>query len=194
MIQTLIIARHGNTFGPGEEPRRVGGRTDLPLVARGRAQGLALGRALARTSLVPERVLCSRLSRARETAALALRAAGWALPLRAVKALNEIDYGPDENVAEWRVRARIGAAALAAWERESRPPPGWHVDPAESRRRWLRLAGGLPCVSFIVTSNGVARFAPGLESRPAKLATGAYGIITRAPGEGWAVQAWNVRP
>ena len=31
-MKTLIIARHGNTFRPGETPTRVGSRTDLPLV------------------------------------------------------------------------------------------------------------------------------------------------------------------
>ena len=37
MTQTrLVVARHGNTFGPKDVVTRVGGRTDLPLVASGR--------------------------------------------------------------------------------------------------------------------------------------------------------------
>ena len=41
-MTTLIIARHGNTFDKGDIPTRVGARTDLPLVEKGRAQAKAL--------------------------------------------------------------------------------------------------------------------------------------------------------
>jgi 2,3-bisphosphoglycerate-dependent phosphoglycerate mutase len=191
---TLIIARHGNTFGPCEEPRRVGRRTDIPLVARGRAQALALGCALAGAGLVPGRVVCARLKRARETAALAVRAAGWRLGVRALALLDEVDYGPDEGAPEWRVLARIGPGALAAWEGAAVPPPGWRVDPPALRRGWRAFADGLEpgTTTLAVTSNGTARFAP---AAGGKLATGAYGVLTRAaPGAPWVRVAWNVRP
>lgn len=42
-IKTLIIARHGNTFGPDDTPTRVGARTDLPLVESGIQQARLLG-------------------------------------------------------------------------------------------------------------------------------------------------------
>ena len=45
-MTTLIIARHGNTFNPGDTPTRVGKHTDMPLVEKGEAQGRALGRYL----------------------------------------------------------------------------------------------------------------------------------------------------
>ncbi|HBH26642.1 MAG TPA: hypothetical protein DDX54_04495 [Rhodospirillaceae bacterium] len=361
MITTLIIARHGNTFAPGAEPRRVGGRTDLPLVAKGRAQAQALGRTLGALTLPPLpqgmtlrrlgpqewavyrdlrlaslvahpeyfseshadsaafppqewqkrlhenaifalfdgtrpvgltavkahkkdpkgrtayfyhsflvpayrgrglarllyaarfawaqaqpaltrvvvdhvennarsrrlilahgfrythtteekgartlhyaldlrdapivltkpiRVLCSPLARARETAAVAVRAAGWRVPLRVHPLLTEIDHGPDENRPESAVLARIGREALTAWEEDALPPPGWRVDPADLRRRWLRLANALTGTTLIVTSNGIARFAP---AAGGKLATGAFGIITRDSRQ-WRCAAWNLRP
>ncbi len=40
---TLYIVRHGNTFEPDEPPRRIGRRTDLPLVESGRAKEDKLG-------------------------------------------------------------------------------------------------------------------------------------------------------
>ena len=39
-MNTLIIARHGNTFRKGETPTRVGSRTDLPLVEDERGRGI----------------------------------------------------------------------------------------------------------------------------------------------------------
>ena len=53
-MKTLIIARHGNTFGPGDTPTRVGARTDLPLVESGKAQAKALGLHFLENGLVPD--------------------------------------------------------------------------------------------------------------------------------------------
>ena len=39
-MKRLIIARHGNTFRPGETPTRVGAGTDLPLVEETRARSI----------------------------------------------------------------------------------------------------------------------------------------------------------
>ena len=52
-MTTLIIARHGNTFGPEDTPTRVGARTDVPLVGSGLEQGRALGRWLKAQGLRP---------------------------------------------------------------------------------------------------------------------------------------------
>ena len=42
-MRRFFIVRHGNTFGPGEVLRRVGARTDIPLVPSGEEQAQALG-------------------------------------------------------------------------------------------------------------------------------------------------------
>ncbi len=42
-MTTLIIARHGNTFGPEDTPTRVGAHTDLPLVKSGQEQARKIG-------------------------------------------------------------------------------------------------------------------------------------------------------
>lgn len=192
MTLTLIIARHGNTFGVGQEPRRVGLKTDIPLVSKGRAQAKALGRTLAELELNPVRVFCSRLKRSRETAAIVVRVAGWGLPLRALRLFDEIDYGPDENKPESSVLERVGASALRAWENHAIPAPSWKCDPKALRRRWITFAHGLGEGLFlIVTSNGIARFAPGAQG---KLATGALGIVQKDQEGLWHTPVWNFLP
>ena len=63
----LLIARHGNTFGPQDTVRRVG-VTDLPLVESGLIQGRKLGSYLMQNDLIPDYIYCSELLRAKQTA------------------------------------------------------------------------------------------------------------------------------
>lgn len=183
----VVIVRHGDTFAPGEPPRRIGARTDLPLVDSGRRQATALVAHFANQGLAFDRVLASPLRRTRETAeAIApgrIEPSEW---------LREIDHGPDENRTEDEVVARVGRAALDDWEREGTPPPGWLVDPATRLAAWRRFLADAHGSVLVVTSNGAARFALlALGLAPAKIRTGAYGMLD---GEPWRVAAWDVRP
>ena len=198
----LIIARHGNTFEPHEIPRRVGARTDLPLVEKGREQAAALGRYLRENGMLPEAVYASQLKRAVETAELALAAAKFKLPVRQTDIFNEIDYGIDENRPEEEVKARLGEQALKDWDEKGVVPPGWEADPAALIRNWrdfaVHIVGEHPQGTvLVVTSNGVARFAPQLAAFDAypKLSTGALGILHyEDDGAGWNLEGWNIRP
>jgi probable phosphoglycerate mutase len=93
--------------------------------------------------------------------------------------------------------ARLGQAAIDAWEESAVPPPGWAVDPVALAAAWAALlteAG--PGDTLAVTSNGIARFALagfGQGVLP-KLKTGAFGEIRLTPGASPEVVAWNVRP
>lgn len=192
MTCRIIIARHGNTFGPDEAPRRIGARTDLPLVASGRAQAEALGTHFRARGVVFDRCLTSPLLRTRETAALVLVHAPC--PVATADWLVEIDHGPDEGRTEDAVRARIGAAALAAWERDATPPADWRVDADRRRAAWglcFGEAAALDETMLIVTSNGAARFAaPGA----GRLRTGAYGEVAISADAPPRIVAWDVRP
>jgi 2,3-bisphosphoglycerate-dependent phosphoglycerate mutase len=203
---TLLIARHGNTFDPGDIVRRVGARTDLPLSSSGRAQAEKLGRYLCDHALQPHAVYTSTLRRTRQTAALALEAAGYASQCTALAQFNEIDYGVDENQPEDLVVKRIGAAALKAWEEDSVVPPGWRVDLTLIVKAWqdfaaLCLARHYGQTILVVTSNGVARFAPHITGNaPAlqqqhrlKLATGALAMLEHSESS-WRVRGWNITP
>ncbi len=203
----LTIVRHGNTFAPGEPPRRVGARTDLPLVESGRAQARAIGRALAHGGTRFARILCSPLRRTCETAALILAELDGDHPaIEPCDWLAEIDHGPDENAREDAVVARIGAEALAAWDERGVAPPNWTVDTDARIAAWRAFlaeqrADGAGD-ALLVTSNGAARFAlladGGLAEQAHargsfKLRTGAWGGIVVDRGAS-RLDGWDIRP
>lgn len=205
-MTTLIIARHGNTFAPGDTVTYVGGRTDLPLVEKGVEQAKALGRYLKDNRLIPDVVYASTLRRTQETARIAIKESGVTNPVFPLEIFDEIDYGPDENLPADEVRARIGEAAHTAWEEEAIPPPGWKVDPIAIIRNWQGFADQV-CAHddgetvLVVTSNGIARFAPYITgdyeafraSHTPKLATGSLGILLHQGGR-WHIKEWNLKP
>ena len=201
----LIIARHGNTFEKGETPRRVGARTDLPLVDSGRIQARAIGHWLKQNKFYPEAVYSSQLQRTKETADIALKEAGYKEPVFPLAIFNEIDYGPDENKTEDAVIARIGAKAIEDWDDHATVPEGWKFDRQKCVEDWKNFAGHIvedkqSCV-MVVTSNGIARFAPHITgdfegfktAHPLKISTGAIGIFEYVDGR-WVVRAWNIKP
>ena len=196
----LFILRHGNTFDPGETVTRAGARSDLSLSASGRAQAARLAEHFAGTRFAA--ALASPLVRTRETAREILSRRTDSPALLIAPFLTEIDYGPDENQPEDAVAVRLGPA-LAAWDRDAVPPPGWLVDVDAIREGWRRLlirAGGLPedTAALIVTSNGIARFLPdvvdeGPEGLDRKLKTGAWGEVVLRGGRA-VITGWNLRP
>ena len=201
-MTAFVIVRHGNTFESGEAPRRIGARTDLPLTAAGRAQGVALGAHFAAQGLHFAKILVSPLARTRQTAEAILgHLPGSPAPLPCAW-LREIDHGPDENAAEDAVLARIGAAALADWDARGIAPPDWRVDAAARLAGWRGLfendfendEGPI----LLVTSNGAARFAllaAGLASGSGlKLPTGGYGVIRKGSDGALTLAEWAVRP
>lgn len=207
-VTTLIIARHGNTFSPGEEPRRVGLHSDLPLVESGQEQAVKLGAYLKAHSLLPDFIFTSSLQRTRQTAILAAHEMGIAVPEQALDIFNEIDYGTDENKPEAAVKERIGEQALADWEKKGVMPDGWTPSAETIKKNWQGFADSLfetrrGSRTLIVTSNGIARFALNLtgkwdemrETHGLKLATGAFSVLTRRDDSaGWVVVGWNIRP
>jgi len=205
MTRRLTIVRHGNTFAPGETPRRIGARTDLPLVESGRAQARALGDWFRADARHFDRVLASPLQRTRETATLILMCQPAPPPVENCAWLGEIDHGPDEGRPEDAVIARIGAGCLEAWDRNAAPPPGWIVDARARIAGWQALfASPSPETgeTLLVTSNGAARFAfladAGLRSAASrlpslKLRTGAWGTII-VEESSVRLEAWDQRP
>ncbi len=206
MTTTLIIARHGNTFGPGDTPTRVGGRTDLPLVEKGHEQARAIGRYLNKNRLIPDIVYAAPLKRTLETAQIAIKESGVTNPVYQLDIFKEIDYGPDENKTEDEVIARIGAQTIKDWDESAIVPNGWDVDPDEIIQNWKGFAGHITEhddneVILVVTSNGIARFAPHItgdfegfaRDHKIKISTGALCIFEH-DGTRWTVKDWNVKP
>lgn len=208
---TLIIARHGNTFNPGDIVTRVGARTDLPLSPSGEEQARLLGTYLKAENLMPDEVYASRLQRTQQTANLALAEMGIERNLTILEMLDEIDYGPDENKPEDDVIARIGAKAIENWDKHAIPPEGWLVDPERITQNWLDFATrfadsckktpNIAKIGLVLTSNGVGRFAPKtapdyndfLSKNTIKLSTGNLGILDFLD-KSWHIRNWNIKP
>jgi 2,3-bisphosphoglycerate-dependent phosphoglycerate mutase len=206
MTTTLLVCRHGNTFEDGELPRRVGGRTDLPLTEKGRTQGHAIGRYIKEAGLIPDVVYSSTLQRTIETARCAVESSGYKQPVFPLAIFDEIDYGPDENKTEDDVIARIGAQAIKDWDNQNIVPDGWDIDPEAIIANWRGFAKQITAhddgeIVMVVTSNGIARFAPYLLAEPheffsshaAKISTGAICILEHDDGV-WRIKDWNIRP
>lgn len=199
-MRRFFIVRHGNTFGPGEAPRRVGARTDIPLVPSGEEQAQALGAWFAECGISFTRALASPLKRTRQTAEAILSASPASSPLEFADFLKEIDHGPDENASEAEVIARIGKDALTVWDRDASAPDGWIIDRESRIAAWQGFLTGKEEGTFLlVTSNGAARFAllaMGLDvaGTPLRLRTGALGEIVESEDGSLAIVQWDIRP
>ena len=93
MAHTLYFTRHGETFWNVEN--KICGATDIALTPRGHEQARALGAELARQGLAVDRILCSPLSRAHDTARHIAAATGW--PLQVEPRLREQNFGRFEG-------------------------------------------------------------------------------------------------
>ena len=142
----LIIIRHGESTWNAE--KRLQGQMDPPLSERGREQARALAAAADLSGFPPDHVICSDLSRARETAELL-----GVTPGRYDERWREIDIG------EWggRTAAEIDAQGgeLTNWRGGPRTPPDgetWKAFAARVQQAAdeLLAAGG----SWLIISHG----------------------------------------
>jgi probable phosphoglycerate mutase len=206
MKTTLIVARHGNTFSPGDVVTRVGARTDMPLSPSGLVQGRKLGLYLRELFLLPDVVFTSALMRTKQTAEQAFSAANVTRSITVDPMFNEIDYGIDENHPEEEVVARIGAEALKAWDEDAVVPNGWKVDVQAIIGGWIDFGKHIVRDHagkkiLVVTSNGIAHFAPYLtgdfqtfrRDHKLKISTGALCVFAHE-ADAWRVEGWNIKP
>lgn len=202
---TLLLARHGNTFDPGQPALRVGACTDLPLVAEGRAQAGRLAAQLAAEGVSPVRIVAGPLARTREFAAILADRLGGTIALD--DRLRELDYGAWEGLEDAAIAAR-DRAALDAWEHRLEWPAdaGWGEGEGAVLSRlgaFLDDAAAGPLPALAVTSNGILRLLRRLiEGPPAgpggypggyKVRTGALCRLRRSGGR-WHIAAWDERP
>jgi 2,3-bisphosphoglycerate-dependent phosphoglycerate mutase len=200
----LLIARHGNTFAKGEVVTRLG-KTDKPLVASGEAQAERIVSFLTAEGLLPDVAFTSTLQRTRRMAEIIRDATALPFPTYALEQFDEIDYGEDENRPESDVIARLGAEAIRLWDEEAIPPQGWQVDVPTLIAAWQDFAGQLlrehhGKTTLVVTSNGIARFAPYLTgdysafraTHSLKLRTGGLCLLTHdRSATHWQCEWWN---
>jgi broad specificity phosphatase PhoE len=115
-VLTLVLTRHGLT--PRSDPEQhLGQRIDVELSPAGQAQAMALAVRLDKVRF--ERILCSPLVRARETAAIIAGRSPQAPPVEADPRLREMDYGHWEGLTYAQIEERDPVERLA-----------WELDPA----------------------------------------------------------------
>lgn len=196
----LILARHGNTFGPGETPVWVGAKEDLPLVEKGEAQAESLGKALASADVKLDRIITGPLRRTRRAADLVADAIDFSGPIEIDERLKEIDYGPWGGLSDAEIVEAFGEAPLAAWRDRHEVPEGagWSPSPATLKANAMAVLNDARRSSgtvLVITSNGILRFfhaALGFGG-DAKVKTGHVGAADLTP-DGDKPRFWNLDP
>lgn len=176
----ILLARHGNTFGPSDKIVWVGAREDLPLVESGEAQARALGTALHDADLTPGAIICGPLKRTRRAAEIVAELTGFSGQLEIDQRLREIDYGSWGGKSNDEIEAEFGAASLAEWDQHHRRPSGVDWSPAEWELKTNALAAMQAAATrsnlpLLITSNGILRYVYGTTNGPdaaAKVKTG----------------------
>lgn len=161
----LILARHGNTFGPSDKVVWVGSAQDLPLVESGQQQAIEFGRLLKSSGIQPAIIYAAPLSRTREYAQILVAEGGLHSKVLLDTRLKEIDYGEWGGLSSEEVRLRFGATALEAWELHGTWPStcGWGESEELVMQRILSFSNELIAQNYsapalIVSSNGVLRY------------------------------------
>lgn len=198
----VILARHGNTFDPGDPSVWAGARTDLPLVTKGREQAAKIGEALKKCNLLPRRILAGPLMRTQETARLAVTAAGVpGIDIEVEERLREIDYGAWEGKSSEEIRHAGGAEELRAWDEDGVWPStaGWPLSHAEYARRFSDVLSSISHTGddpvLIVSSNGLFKiFATSIvDNARRKMGTGHLALLKLADAR-CDVLCWNLSP
>jgi broad specificity phosphatase PhoE len=115
----LLLARHGNTFDPGDPVVWAGSQNDLPLVAKGVEQARVLAGVLRDSQIIPKAIYCGPLRRTRNYADIIIQQlALFVLPQVDLR-LNEIDYGDWTGRTQAEVAQQFGEAGMKSWEERS---------------------------------------------------------------------------
>lgn len=199
-MSLLLLARHGNTFGPGDPVVWVGAKEDLPLVRSGEAQAAAFGEALREQSIAPARLVSGPLKRTRRAAEIVKAITMSDADIEIDARLTEIDYGRWGGRTDAEISADFGPEAIPDWrDRHKRPEnAGWSPDDQTLKTNALGVLsdmtpGGFP--ALVITSNGILRYfhnAIGFKG-DAKVRTG-HVCAARLSERGWTPLFWNQPP
>ena len=204
----LILARHGNTFGPDDTPVWIGANEDLPLTEQGLEQSREIGRAIRSAGIVLDRILAGPLKRTRTGARLAGESCGFTGEVEIDERLREIEYGVWGGKTDAEIAETWGESAIRDWRERSIPPSGagWSPSPSalrdNARDVFKSVTRGRDpeAAVLIVTSNGILRYFHPLlagEAAPvgeAKVRTGNM-CAARIGADGEAeLLSWNAAP
>jgi 2,3-bisphosphoglycerate-dependent phosphoglycerate mutase len=140
-MRTLVLLRHGES--EWNSKGLFTGWVDVGLSAAGTQEAVNGGKLLAQSGLRPQAVHTSVLTRAIQTANIALEEAGllW-LPTRRSWRLNERHYGALQGKDKARTRQEFGDEQFMLWRRSyDVPPPPIADDDQYSQVADVRYAG-----------------------------------------------------
>ncbi len=207
----ILLARHGNTFAPGDRVVWVGRETDLPLVEKGVEQARAVAAALNARRLVPTRVFCGPLRRTKRYAEIIVGSLDSDVPVVVDSRLNEIAYGRWAGLTAREIAEELGQKEqLRRWNEEDVWPSdaGWISTQDEIVRDIAAFftdiedngrAGDRP---LVVSSNGILRLAArslglahprGGRAPGFHMKTGNMGVMERRDGA-LSLKCWDVTP
>jgi 2,3-bisphosphoglycerate-dependent phosphoglycerate mutase len=157
MTSTLVLLRHGQSTWNLEN--LFTGWTDVGLTEQGVIEARTAGRLMAEAGLKPDVMFSSVLTRATETADIALAEAGWEdIPTHRSWRLNERHYGALQGLNKKETAEKFGAEQVHEWRRSyDVPPPPLESDderhPAHDERYDDVDPGDLPateCLADVV--------------------------------------------
>ena len=131
MTHKLVLLRHGQSVWNLEN--LFTGWTDVGLTEKGEEEARTAGRLMAEEGLKPDVMHTSVLTRATETADLALEAAGWTdIPTKRSWRLNERHYGALQGLDKKKTAEKFGDEQVLMWRRsyDIRPP---ELEPSDER-------------------------------------------------------------
>jgi probable phosphoglycerate mutase len=201
----LILARHGNTFGPGDKVTWVGSTNDLPLVQSGLEQAERAAAALESTTLAA--IYCAPLLRTKKFAEIvADKQATKPTPIIDNR-LTELDYGDWSGLSDDEIAAKFGDS-LKNWINSSTWPSGCHWASSEAAvtAEVQSLVAELESkyaddTVLLVSSNGRLRyflkliageFERRVASKQFKMGTGKVSILNGH--RDYSLLAWNEDP
>ncbi len=147
MTRTLILLRHGNSTW--NQQNLFTGWVDVRLSEQGVAEATRAGELLAESGLAPDVVYTSVLTRAIQTANIALDAAdrSW-IPVKRSWRLNERHYGALQGKDKAQTLEEFGAEQFQLWRRSFDVPPPPLDDESEFSQahdeRYAGLGADLP--------------------------------------------------
>lgn len=128
MSHKLVLLRHGQS--EWNLSNQFTGWTDVGLTEQGETEARTAGRLMAEEGLKPDVMFTSVLSRAIDTADLALDEAGWTdIPTKRDWRLNERHYGALQGLNKKETAEKHGDEQVLIWRRSyDVPPPAIEVD------------------------------------------------------------------
>lgn len=127
---TLILVRHGQS--EWNEKNLFTGWVDVNLTEKGRAEAVRAGELISEAGLTPDILYTSRLSRAIDTANIALKTAGFGwIDVKRDWRLNERHYGALQGKDKAQIRDEFGEEQFMTWRRSYDTPPPELADDSE---------------------------------------------------------------